>query len=214
MDWYSKIKATTLKKASDIGEESSEQPRSKVDLSSFDAFMKSLKTLPREEIRRLQQEMNSVQERSFMPGPGWKKLYHGTDSSIADKIRGSGFQAGEGRRSGFMGMTKTVANQGVFLSDDASSARYFGQNRSDDPRAADLVTCYADVSKVMNFDSPPPPVRRLGLSILNKYEGTRKTRLALRDWWWLLDQPEFVSSIKEAGFSGELRLRVFREAPT
>jgi hypothetical protein len=27
-------------------------------------------------------------------------------------------------------------------------------------------------------------------------------RLAIRDWWWLLDRPEFVEALKQHGYSG------------
>ena len=200
MNWYSKLAGIKSHQKVVIAQATSLVDE--IDLSSFESFINSLKKLSKPDLNELQLEMDRVRSLSFMPATGWKKLYHGTSGHIADSIKSNGFSLGQGRRSGFLGMTEYVENQGIFLSDAPESARYFGKNRSDDPRDAQLVSCYADVSRVMSYENAPREVVRLGLSIVNKENGTRKTRLAVRDWWWLLDQPEFVSLIKRSGFSG------------
>ena len=177
-------------------------PQPDLDLSTFETFIASLKKLPKDQLEKLQKEMDTVKESSFKPSGTWKELYHGTPYGISQTIKDKGFLLGEGRRSGFMGSTKLVSNQGIFLSDNIGTARYFGENRSDSPNNSEVLKCYADVSRIMDFQNAPREIVKLGLLITNKYEGTKKTRLAIRDWWWLLDYPEFVSAIKKLGYSG------------
>ena len=184
-------------------------PISKLDLTSFESFTSSLKLLSKQELQELQGQMDQARKTSFMPDPNWKKLYHGAPYSIASMIKEKGFEVGEGKRQGFMGWTETVQNQGIFLTDNPSMARFFGENRSDDPRDANVVACYVDVSKLMSFQNVPRDIVNLGLSLVNTYNKTRKTRLAIRDWWWLMDNPTFVEAIKKHGFTGVS----FREDP-
>ena len=113
-----------------------------------------------------------------------------------------GFALGKGQRSGFMGATFTVDNQGIFLSDNKQAARFFGEDRSGSPGEAQVLTCYADTSRVMPAEQAPREILRLGVSIINKYDNSNKSRLAVRDWWRLLDRGEFVSAIKKMGYTG------------
>ena len=193
MKWYRLASGTGLQPP---------ERQSELDLSSYESFIGSLRGLPREQVAAMQEQLVQLRDEHFSPNPGWIKLYHGTPTSNAEKIMQGGLEVGEGRRSGFMGSEKTVMNQGVFLTDDKALAHYFGSNRADHPADYEVLTCYVDSSDVMDFESAPRELVRLGLRIVNEYEGTKKTRLAIRDWWWLLDRPEFVEATRQHGYSG------------
>jgi hypothetical protein len=42
-----------------------------LDLSSYQSFLDSLKTIPREQVAKLQAEMDAISKASFAPAPGW-----------------------------------------------------------------------------------------------------------------------------------------------
>jgi hypothetical protein len=127
-------------------------------------------------------------------------LYHG---SPQDKIAQNGFQVTMGERSsGFMGASYTVRNQGIFMTDSKEMAHYFGSNRSDNGRNYQVYTAYGNLDHV--FDATinmPLQFRKIGLKLINDYYGKKKTKLAESDIWWLLDKPEFVQLIKDAGYT-------------
>jgi hypothetical protein len=178
-------------------------PLDGIDLSSFQNFINSLKRIPREQIQALQAILADMQRKLRQPHGGYAELYHGTTNQFADIIAKSGFVLTQGRRGGFMGLTTYVENQGIFLTDTKSLAHYFGSNRSDGhPGDYRLITCYTDVSHVMQIGQASRPIVRLGLKLINDYNGTNVRKIAEREWWWLLDQKAFVAALRAAGFSG------------
>lgn len=132
-------------------------------------------------------------------------LYHGSPNSEIDE-----FQRTKGTRAlGFMGATYDVDNQGIFFSDSKSYAHFFGQNRSDGEdryvRNPTIYSAYVNADRVFdltNVTKLPINLKKIGLQLINQYEGTNKKKLANFDVWWLLDQPFFIEKIKEMGFTG------------
>tara|TARA_R110000868_G_scaffold12456_25_gene59638 strand:+ start:1660 stop:2241 length:582 start_codon:yes stop_codon:yes gene_type:complete len=125
-------------------------------------------------------------------------LYHGTESKIAVDILDNGFKIGKGRRSGFMGSENIVDNLGIFLTDSKKAASFFGNNRSERGDFVVIKTC-ASLNKVLDLssiDKMPLEIKKTGLTIINDYEGSSKTKLAGRDIWWLLDKKDFVEKNK------------------
>jgi len=190
------------------GSDLHESALSDLDMTSFDSFIASLRRLPPEELEKLNQMYRNAQDKYRRAG--WLELYHGAPASKAEQIKSKGFALGKGERSlGFMGASYGVQNQGVFLTDSKASASYFGSNRSRYGSDYTVFTVWVKPGRIAEPAQLPRDVIRLGLRLTNEYEGTQKTRLAIRDWWWLLDRPEFVQAIKDLGYEG---IR-FREAP-
>tara|TARA_Y100000310_G_scaffold72876_1_gene69027 strand:+ start:2865 stop:3584 length:720 start_codon:yes stop_codon:yes gene_type:complete len=187
MNWYRQAQETSV---------------NQLDLSSFDAFRNSLAKLPKSQLDTMQKEFDVLRQEATQLDPEWIELYHGSPIQKAQNIKDQGFELGEGQRTGFMGSTKTVNNQGIFLTDNKPLANYFGSNRSTYGNDYEILTSYVDSTNIMDFNNAPREIVKLGLQIINTYENTKKTRLAQRDWWWLLDQEEFISSIKQHGFTG------------
>jgi len=173
-----------------------------LDLSSFEGFTESLRDLESEERDLLQGEYDRVRETTKGSVGGKIELYHGTTRVKSEKIRASGFKLTKGQRSGFMGAMKEVDNLGIFLSDSKRLARYYGFNRGESLGDNDLIVCYVSKSKLLDADRLKGDVKKLGLRLVNDYEGTRKTKLAQMDLWWLLDQREFVDFLKSKGYAG------------
>jgi hypothetical protein len=178
-------------------------PLDNINLLSFQSFMDSLNRVPREQVQSLQAILTKMQRELRQPHAGYTELYHGTTNQLADTIVKSGFILTQGRRGGFMGLTNYVDNQGIFLTDTKSLAHYFGSNRSDGhPGDYRLITCYTDTSHVMQISQAPRTVVRLGLKLINDYNGTNVRKIAEREWWWLLDQKPFVAALRAEGFTG------------
>ncbi len=127
-------------------------------------------------------------------------LYHG---SPQDKIASQGFQVTMGQRNiGFMGAGYSVQNQGVFMTDSKEMAHFFGSNRSDGGRNYRVYTAYANLDHIFDATGVMPlHFRKLGLKLIGNYYGKKKSKLAESDIWWLLDRPEFVQLIKDAGYT-------------
>jgi len=173
-----------------------------MDLSSFDAFMASIKKVPRDQVKDLNDVMQAVIAASHRPGPGYIELYHGTPHEVADLIQKDGFRLTKGQRSlGFLGATYSVDNQGIFLTDSKPLAHYFGANRADGSANYRLLTCYVDATHILDAASPPRDIVRLGLDLLAR-DGQKYTRIPIHRWWWLLDRPEFVDALKARGYTG------------
>lgn len=129
-------------------------------------------------------------------------LYHGSPNDEINE-----FKPTKGKRSlGFMGAMYDVENQGIFFSDSKSYAHFFGQNRQDlKIKQPTVYSAYVNIDKILdltNHTKLPPNLKKIGLQLINKYEGTNKKKLANFDVWWLLDQPLFVNQIKEMRFTG------------
>jgi hypothetical protein len=172
------------------------------DLSTFERFMQSLSRIPKEQLQRLNGLLLRKREESA-PQSGWLKVFHGTPHDRSADITSNGFKLTKGGRSGAFGSINYVDNLGIFLTDCSRMADFFGANRNDgDLRGHKVLECFIDPSHIADFASIPADVKRTGLARLNQYNGTTKTSIAVRDWWWLLDQPEFVEALKGKGFSG------------
>lgn len=126
-------------------------------------------------------------------------LYHGTPKY--KDILDNGFKITNGQRSGFMGSTKQVENQGIFLTDSKIIAHRFGENRGD--RNYKVLSVCANIHNILDFSelkNIPKDIIKLGLNICNAYNGSKKTKLARKDIWWLLDNKDFCNLIKENGY--------------
>lgn len=176
-----------------------------LDLSSMDNFRTSLGKLRRDNptaFQKLSDKFEKLRAEKRAPIENKTTLFHGTTTKRKDNILENGFQNTEGERSGFMGATYKVENQGVFLTDNKELARFFGNNRANGAWDTHILECYVDVSNVLDAGNPPREVVKAGLKIINDYNGTQNTRIPKREWWWLMDQPEFVEIVKNMGFTG------------
>ena len=125
-------------------------------------------------------------------------LYHGTPHY--ETIRRDGFKLGKGRRSGFMGSEWEVDNRGIFLTGSKRMAHLFGTNRGDYKKDSETLSVYANLGKTLDFENAPSHIKKKALEAVNKYEGTKKKKLALSDYHWVLDRPEFVEHVKSHGY--------------
>jgi hypothetical protein len=144
---------------------------------------------------------------------GSTELYHGTTHSIASDIKKNGFKISKGVRSGFMGHTWEVDNQGIFLSDDKSVADAYGRNRDAyDGRDSEVLTVYGSLGKTLDMTEwsakIPKDVKTLCLRLLSdRAERTIKAPKIV-DMFWLMDQPELIKYI-----SVKYDTIIFREDP-
>lgn len=170
-----------------------------LDLTTFDTFRNSLYQLSKEQLRQLQDIWDELKNNSVS---GWIELYHGTPRKHAEEIKRSGFKLTKGERSGFLGATKIVDNQGIFLSDSRRVAHFYGSNRADG--SSEVLTVYVDPSsKILDIDQKiPPAINRLGVDILKQWDGKTRRKIPILEWWWLLDRPEFSQFIKKQGYDG------------
>lgn len=177
--------------------------REGLDLTSADAFRESLRRLAPERIAALDAAIKQADHDVRFPGPGWKALYHGAPTKLAARIEQSGFQLGPGQRTmGFMDAPYTVQNKAIFLTDSKPLAAFFGSNRAEHPSDYRVIECSADVSKVLDAEKMPKELRALGRRLIKAWEGSAPKRIPQSQFWWLLDQPEFVDALKAAGYTG------------
>lgn len=173
-----------------------------IDLTNVNTFITSLNRAPKDQVRALNDVLLKKRQEIAAPYATWTKLYHGTTEPITKEIMTNGFQLTKGQRSvGSLGATIMVDNQGIFLTDSIKLAHFFGGNRAD-YKPHQVITTLVDTSRVLDSDEASMKLRKLGLSLVNRYKGTTKTRLAIRDWWWLVDNSDFVAAIKAEGYSG------------
>jgi hypothetical protein len=173
-----------------------------LDMSSYEAFTDSLRRAPKDKLQALNALLMQKREEAQKPLEGLTPLYHGTPRHLAAEIKASGFALTKGQRGGFLGSIRTVQNQGVFLTDSKELANYFGSNRAESGANYDVLRCYVDTSKVLDYARSPVSVRKLGLRLVQEEYGTSTTSLIQAHWWWLLDQPEFVDHLKALGATG------------
>ncbi len=173
-----------------------------VKMDSLQNFMDSLRYIPKDQLNALQAELDRLRAEKAKSIEGMTKLYHGAPHKIADIINTSGFELTPGKRSGFLGAINEVLNKGIFLTDSKQLANFFGSNRSEYGNDYKVFTCYADTSKFMDIDNTPKSVMTLGLKILKAWDGVTRRKIPMAEWWWLLDDDEFVNAIKSLGFTG------------
>jgi hypothetical protein len=176
-----------------------------VDMSSYESFNKSLSKIPREQLMQLSGVLDQMREKIRKPHAGYIELYHGAPQKHAEDIRKNGFKITKGKRSG--GITgleyeEEVDNQGIFLTDSKPMAQFFGSNRSDYENDWKMFTCYVDSTKIVSSDNMALDIKRVGLRLINDYNGSKLKSIADRDWFWLLDQTEIVNMIKNKGYTG------------
>jgi hypothetical protein len=182
-----------------------------VDMTTYENFMASLGRIPRDQLVKLNDILKSQRAEVETKYAGWTTLYHGTPPKLYEIIKKDGFKLTQGKRTvGGMGATIIVDNQGIFLTDSPNIAAFFGSNRSDNGQYQ-VINTQVDTSRVMDSDKADLELRKLGLALVNKYNGTVKTKLALKDWWWLVDKVEFINQIKSGGHTG---VRFKEEAST
>ena len=184
------------------------------DFSSKEEMIKKYSQMSKQEKESLWQFIEEVNKKNYAKRLGTNNpvlLHHGSPNAEIDE-----FKLTKGKRSlGFMGATYDIDNQGIFFSDSKSYAHFFGQNRSQaqdryvsNPRIYDAYVNLDKVLDLTDHTKMPINLKKIGLQLLNKYEGTNKKKLANMDIWWLLDKPLFIEQIKEAGFTGV----IFKEA--
>lgn len=126
-------------------------------------------------------------------------VYHGTNKNFSE------FQLTEGKRTGFMGSESTVKNQAIFLSDNKNVADFYGKNRTyvqgGQNRIIEAILPKGGIIDLTK--SVPTDIKKKALGLIQKWEGGKiKTAIPVSKQNWLLDQPEFVSLLKEKGFVG------------
>lgn len=174
-----------------------------VGIESKDSLLALFKRLDPTQRQALLDYVEDVNAQNYQAKLGGEAtvLYHGSPEA---KIEQEGLKILKGQRSGFLGATISVQNQGIFMTDSKRMAQYFATNRADHPADARVYEAYVKIGKLLDLSDPtkiPPTLRKVGLSLMEKYEGKTKTKLAIRDIWKLLDQAEFVKAIKEAGYN-------------
>ncbi len=174
------------------------------DFSSVESFVESFREFGRKNGDGAKSLLDSFLS-DFNPTipPEWIELYHGTPHDRAKDIHKNGFQLTTGKRSGFMGSTNVVDNQGIFLTDKKEMAHYFGHNRTDTYGYSPVVfTAYINPKTITTFESMPNHILKIGRDILEKWDGKYYRRIPQSYQWWLLDVPEFVNELKKEGFTG------------
>jgi hypothetical protein len=184
-----------------------------IDMTSVQTFMDSLRSVPREQVVALNDVLKDKRSEYEARFDGLTTLYHGAPErpyagdrklNVYNEIMNNGFKLTQGRRSiGGMGALIVVDNLGIFLTDSKSLAIFFGNNRDDHARGR-LITCKVDTTRLLESAKARGPLVKLGCELVNQYNGTAKTRLAMKDWWWLVDRKPFIDAIKAEGYTGVL----------
>jgi hypothetical protein len=175
------------------------------NITSVGELETTLSSLPSGDKERLKQSVKEINENYLQQFEDMPRLYHGTTSDIARKIKESGFRLTEGRRSGFLGAERRVKNQAIFLSDDKGFARAYGANR--DPYGGadtEVLEVRANIKNTLDMRKwgghIPKDLRKLMLKKLSDYEGEEVKRPKQEDMFWLLDQPEVIQMMKKLGY--------------
>lgn len=183
-----------------------------IDMTSVQTFVDSMRRIPRERVVALNDILLAKREEYAAQFASMTTLYHGAPErpyksadrtlNVYDEIMANGFKLTQGRRSiGGMGALEVVDNLGIFLTDSKTLAHFFGDNRDDHGRGR-VITCKVDTSRLLESSKARGTIVKLGCELVNQYNGTTKTRLAMRDWWWLVDRKPFVDAIKAEGYTG------------
>lgn len=173
------------------------------------AWARKLNTETIKPIEQWAEEVNKQEYGRLLHTSNPVLLYHG---SPQEAIAKHGFQITKGTRSSpiFGGYNYGVENHGIFMTDSKPMAHFFGSNRAENPMNYTVYSAYANLDNLFDMTGPTPPAfTKLGLKLINDYEGTKKRKLAQADMWWLLDQSQFVGAIKAAGYNAVK----FKEAP-
>lgn len=170
---------------------------SKLDFSSRDNFISSIKVLSEDELKTVYEFNNNKKEQKR---GGHIKLYHGTTDEKYSKIKDNGFEITKGMRArdvlGF-GENYEVDNQGIFLADTYNLARFFGENRSNHGRGSVIESYIPESLKLLDTTVKVPD------AIMKEVRKFTKARyIASADWIALFDKKEFVDSIKGLGYHG------------
>lgn len=94
---------------------------------------------------------------------------------------------------------REIDNLGIFLTDNKRLAEFFGQNRAEGIKNTsrfELYTLLVDTGRILYMDNLPSQQKRLANELLYNYHGSRQ-RLSPQNYWWLLDKPEFIDSIRK-----------------
>jgi GNAT superfamily N-acetyltransferase len=165
------------------------------------SIREQLRKLSPENQGRLQDELNAMDDALAASLAGRMRLYHGTQRDIAEGIRARGFARTKGKRSGFMGATYEVENQGIFLTENRALAEAFGRNRSDYGKGTEVLEVFADVRSPLDmtvWSKVPKPLRVLGERLVSARYGQKKPKQ--EDMFWLIDQPEFMDAVRASGY--------------
>lgn len=131
-------------------------------------------------------------------------LYHG---SPQEAIAKEGLRLGKGRRTSMVlpGLASEyeVENLGIFMTDDLGMAHYFGSNRSKLGHDYKVYQAYANLDHMVDISAGkfPRGLVKLGCQLLSQHYGQPKKNIAQSEVFWLLDQPEFISAIKQMGYT-------------
>jgi len=170
-------------------------------ISSYDELEEKIKKLNSKEAEEILAWVRELNDDHIKKKLGITKLlYHGSPQK---KIEKEGLQITKGERSGFMGSTRTVQNQGIFLTDSKRMARFFGENRAENRSDAVVYEAFVKLGKVLDLTNPSSlsgPLKKLGLKLINEDERISKTKLATKDVWKLLDMPDFTKTVKTEGY--------------
>jgi hypothetical protein len=162
------------------------------------AVREQLQRLSRDDLARLQDELNAMDDAVAARFAGMARLWHGTPASIAEAIRKRGFALTKGRRSGFLGSTHEVDNLAIFLTENKALAAAFGANRTDRyGENVEVLEVYADLRQPLDMTTwarVPKPLRVRGEALLGQ------KRPKQEDLFWLVDQPAFVNAVRDLGY--------------
>jgi len=170
-------------------------PASILNSNSVEDLKKNLSYLSSQDKSNLIKAIEKINFESQKPNDNFILLYHGTPHEIND------FKLTKGKRSGFLGSEHEVDNLGIFMTDSLSMAHFFGSSRSSHPKDYRVYKAFVYLGKCLDANQTiPVKVRKFGLDLVNKYEGTNKKTLAQSDIWWLLDRKSFVEGLKKEGY--------------
>ena len=121
-------------------------------------------------------------------------LYHGSPDVIDT------FKLTKGTRNSGFG-NREVDNLGVFLTDNKKLADFFGDDRSvgqnKSKSTLSTYTVFVDLGRVLDSQNLPPNLKKIGNILLHNYHGKRQT-ISSTNFWWLLDNPEFVNELRKS----------------
>ena len=166
------------------------------------AVREQLQRLSRDDLARLQDELNGLDDAAAARLVGMTRLWHGAPASIAERIREKGFARTKGRRAGFLGATYEVDNLAIFLTENKALAEAFGRNRTDrHGEGTEVLEVYADLRQPLDMTmwaKVPKPLRELGEKLVQGYFHQKRPKQ--EDLYWLVDQPAFMDAVRDLGY--------------